>query len=222
MPLSCLQLHGTDGSLVTFTFCTQWSCKSLSVRQKVSRQALVSCLQLWPEVAAWGKSTRTSFFLVSSYSVGLPSMKLVSLPSLRMLFPPVTRRSQTFTSCYFSVMPPSPPKSAALQRCPHGFAKYKCITFGNETDWWFSHNGYFGKFFFCTVRMERVTNATIVLGTQSALLFFETDVPRFYRAFTYRLCSRLHTFLKFVQSEQFMPSLKKKKKSPKIGQLKAF
>lgn len=90
MPLSYLQLHGTDGSLVTFTFHTQWSCKSSSVCQAKGSSSLVSCLQLWPKVDAWGKSTRTRLFLVSSCSLGFLSIKLVSLPSLWMLLPLVT------------------------------------------------------------------------------------------------------------------------------------
>lgn len=50
------------------------------------------------------------------------------------------------------------------------------FTYGNGTFWHFSHSGYFGKFFFCTVRTGAVMNTTIVSGPQSALLCFRTDV----------------------------------------------
>lgn len=182
----------------------------------------------WYLVSSYGQKWMPGERVHEPVSAWFPRIQWVSLPWSWSVYHPSgcsflqwlaeAKRSQAVASVWCH---PLLQRGLLCSAAPTALQSTNDITFGNETYWWFSHNGYFGKFFFCTVRMERVTNATVVLGTQSALLCFETDVPRFYRAFTHRLCSRLHTFLKFVRSEQFMPSLKKKK-SPKIGQLKAF
>lgn len=112
--LSCLQLHSTDGSLVTFTFAHHGPARAaVSFRQKVHQcwDLVSNCGQKWMPGERAKEPVDSCFpHIASSYSVGFLPLKLVSLPSLGMLFPPVTCRSQILTSCYVSVMPSPPPK----------------------------------------------------------------------------------------------------------------
>lgn len=95
------------------------------------------------------------------------------------------------------------------------------LTFGNETFWCFSNSGYFGNFFFFTVRIYKHN-----CFRDFALLCFETDVLHFCRAFTYMLFSHSPNFLK-IHSKWAIHALEFKKKNPtkkgtKAGQKKAF
>lgn len=169
--------------------------------------------------AGQGRAQQSSF-LVSSWSVSSLSIRMGSLLSCSVLCPAVRGRHQTLTSCSWGVQPPSHQRglcsSATLAwQSPNDFTAIK------ETSWRFSHNGYFGKFFFCTVRMERVTDATIVLGTVCTLVLWNRCTILLQGPHIHAIFS-LIIFRNSFQNEQSMPSLKKNKKAQRLANSKHF
>lgn len=134
-----------------------------------------------------------------------------------MLFPPGTCRIQISTSCYFSVTPPSRQRGLLRSSGTLALQSTSDFTFQNATYWWFSHMANLAKFFFHTVRMDRVTNATVILGTQSARPYLKQMYHASLRP-SHRCWFVTCIFFKFFQNEQWMISLKKEEKKKKITQ----
>lgn len=115
--------------------------------------------------------------------------------------------SQIFTSSYSKCNATLSSKETCLQLSHTGFCEVQVTSylevkltggFHTMTTW--------AIFFFCIVQMGSYKHHNYF---KEDSLCFETDVLHIYKAFKCTLFS--HNFKKFIQNEQFMPSLKKKK-----------